>query len=236
MMDWLLATIGQLQSGIIRTLAAELRAGGLGAAALAFALGGLHALTPGHGKIALTAYFLGREARVGKGLRVALSAALLHVLSGFAAFLILRFIVGQTPSMFGRGSPTFTALGYALIVVAGGMILYQSVRPADHHQDGSHALIAGMGLLPCPLTISVLGFAWTQSNGAMVGLMLVSLALGISLTIGLVAVAAIVGRATMGKALAAYLPQLDRGARIVQAVAGSAIILIGTYTLVSMQK
>ena len=112
----------------MRGLAAELRAGGLGTVALAFTLGAVHALTPGHGKAALTAYFLGREARIGKGLRVALSAALLHVLSGFAAFLVLRFAVGQAPSMFGRGSPTFTAFGYALIVLAGAMMLYQSVR------------------------------------------------------------------------------------------------------------
>lgn len=236
MMDWLLATIGHIQGGIMRTLAAELRAGGLGAAVFAFALGALHALTPGHGKAALTAYFLGRDAPLGKGLRVALAAALLHVLSGFAAFLVLRFIVGQVPSISGRGSPAFTAIGYELIVLAGAMMLYQSVRPSHHHHDGSRALIAGMGLLPCPLTISVLGFAWTQSNGVMVGLMLVSLALGISLTIGLVAIAAIVGRATMGKALASRLPQLDRGARVVQGVAGAVIVAIGAYTLLKLSS
>jgi ABC-type nickel/cobalt efflux system permease component RcnA len=232
MWDWFYSVISQTQSGIMRTLAAELRAGGIGAAAFAFALGALHALTPGHGKAALVAYFLGREARIGKGIRVAMSAALLHVLSGFAAFLVLRFVIGQAPSISGRGSPGFTAFGYGLIVLAGAMMIYQSVNPSQRHtHDGSRAMIAGMGLLPCPLTISVLGFAWLQSSGIMVGLMLISLALGISLTIGLVAVAAIIGRATMGQALATRLPQLDRGARIAQGVAGSAIVLIGIYTL-----
>ena len=90
MPDWLMLYLGSLQGGIVRSLAVELRAGGLGTAFLAFALGALHALTPGHGKVALTAYFLGRKAHIGKGLRVALSAALLHVLSGFALFLILE--------------------------------------------------------------------------------------------------------------------------------------------------
>lgn len=235
MWDAFLSTIGQMQSGIMRTLAAELRAGGVGAVMFAFALGALHALTPGHGKAALTAYFLGREARIGTGLRVALSAALLHVLSGFAAFLVLRFVLGQAPSISGRGSPGFTAFGYGLIILAGAMMLYQSFHPARHDHDGSRALIAGMGLLPCPLTISVLGFAWLQSSGAMVGLMLVSLSLGISATIGLVAVAAILGRATMGRALAAYLPQFERGARIVQGAAGAVIVAIGVYTLVRLK-
>ena len=109
-------------------LASELRAGGIGSVLFAFALGALHALTPGHGKAALAAYFLGREARIGKGLRIAMTAALLHVLSGFTAFLVLRFIVGQVPSISGRGSPAFIAFGYALVIVAGGLMLVQSMR------------------------------------------------------------------------------------------------------------
>jgi nickel/cobalt exporter len=163
-------------------------------------------------------------------LRVALSAALLHVLSGFAVFLALRFLVGQSPNSLGRGSPGFTAVGYGLIVLAGAIMLVQSLRPTSGH-DGAHALTAGVGLLPCPLTISVLGFAWAQSSGAMVGLVLASLALGISLTIGTVAVLAIVVRGTMGAALATRLPQLEQGARVVQGVAAVAIIVLGTYTL-----
>src|SRR5262245_29640425 len=95
--------LAQLQGGIMRTLAADLRAGGIGAAALAFGLGALHAPTPRHGKAALAPYFLGREAHIVKGPRVALSATLLQVLSGLAAFLVLRVILGQAPSMWGRG-------------------------------------------------------------------------------------------------------------------------------------
>ena len=229
MFDGLIAYLGSLQGDIVRDLAAQLRAGGLGTAVLAFSLGALHALTPGHGKAALAAYFLGQAASVTKGLRVALSAALLHVLSGFAVFLALRFLVGQSPNFLGRGSPGFTAVGYCLIVLAGAMLV-QSLRPRSGH-DGAHALTAGVGLLPCPLTISVLGFAWAQSSAAMVGLVLASLTLGISLTIGTVAVLAIVVRGTMGAALATRLPQLEAGARVVQGVAAVAIIVLGTYTL-----
>ena len=231
MPDWLIAWLGQIQGGIVRTLAAELRAGGLGTAGLAFSLGALHALTPGHGKTALAAYFLGREAHIAKGLRVAVAAALLHVLSGFAIFLALRLIAGQAHSMFGRGSPAFTLFGYGLIILAGFIMIIQSLRAGHAHGDSVHALTAGIGLLPCPLTISVLGFAWTQSSAAMVLIVLVSLALGISVTIGLVAVLAILGRRTMGAALAGTLPGLDRWSRILQGVAGAIIIAIGIFTI-----
>ena len=235
MSDWLMVWLGQVQGGIVRTLAAELRTGGVGTALLAFALGSLHALTPGHGKAALATYFLGQEAHIAKGLRVALSAALLHVLSGLAVFVVLRLIVGQMPSMFGRNSPTFIVVGSAFIILAGIVMVVQSVRPGHGHH-GTHALTLGIGLLPCPLTISVLGFAWTQSSAAMVGLVLVSLALGISLTIGAVALAAIVARRSLGVALARYTPALDRGSRTIQAAAGLLMIGIAGHTLLSLVR
>jgi nickel/cobalt exporter len=203
---------------------------------LAFGLGALHALTPGHGKAALAAYFLGRQAHVGQGVRVALIAALLHVLSGFGIFLVLRFIVEQAPSMMGRGSPAFTAFGYGLIMVAGVIMIVQSLRSGPTHADGTHSLTAGIGLLPCPLTISVLGFAWTQGSTVMVGLVLVSLALGISLTIGAVALGAILARRSLGMALGMYLPNIERWSRVTQGVAGVLIVAIGVATVVQIWR
>ena len=221
MPDWLMYWLGQVQGGLVGDLARDLRAGAIGTLWLAFALGALHALTPGHGKAAMAAYFLGREAKLGKGVRVALSAALLHVASGFVLFIILHLVLGQAPSVLGRGSPGFTIIGYGLIVVAGLYMIVESFRHGHTHGDGSHALTAGMGLLPCPLTISVLGFAWTQASLGMIGLVVVALALGISLTIGLVALGAIGGQRLLGSATASVLPGLNRWARGVQAGAGA---------------
>lgn len=233
MSDWLITHLAELQGQIVHTLAGELRSGGSAAVALAFALGALHALTPGHGKAALAAYFFGREGHAAKGVRIALTAALLHVLSGLAVFLVLRFILKQLPGMFGRSSPSFTALGYALIIVAGLMMVLQSLRPTRAHEDGGHALTAGIGLLPCPLTISVLGFAWVQGSPLMVGLVLVGLALGIALTIG--TVLAILARQRLGLALASYLPALDLWGRIAQGAAGGLIVAIGVYTMLNLR-
>ena len=235
MPDWLIVYLGSFQAGVMRGLAAELRAGGIGTVALAFTLGAAHALTPGHGKAALAAYFLGKEAKIGKGLRVALAAAFLHVLSGFAVFLILRLLIGQLPSISGRPSPTFLMIGYALIIIAGLVMLIQSLRPAQTAHDGVHALTAGIGLLPCPLTISVLGFAWAQGSAAMLALVLLSLALGISTTIGIVAILSIVTRTFLGTALVHKLPQIERGALLVQRLAAVAIIVIGALTIIALR-
>src|SRR5262245_54156639 len=116
MVEWLIVHLSSFQAGVVRGLAAELRAGGVGTVALAFTLGVVHARKPGHGEPALAGSFLGSEARIGKGLRVALAAALLHVLSGLALFLILRLTVGRAVSIAGRPSAAFLMVGYGLIV------------------------------------------------------------------------------------------------------------------------
>lgn len=230
MPDWIMSALSAWQRAAVTGLAAELRAGGMFTALLAFGLGALHALTPGHGKSALIAYFLGREAKLSTGVRVALTAALLHVAMGIAAFMVLRFVLGQTPSMAARGSPAFTMAGYALIALAGVLMLVQSLRPMG---EGAHAhsLTVGIGLLPCPLTISVLGFAWVQGSSGMVAIVLVALAAGIAFTIGSVALAAIVARRAFGAALARRVAGLDRSARLVQAVAGVAIVTVSAYAI-----
>jgi len=229
--DWILALLSGLQRAAVTGLAAELRAGGMFTAILAFALGTLHALTPGHGKAALAAYFLGQEAKIATGIRVALTAAFLHVTMGFVAFAVLRFIVSQTPLMTARGSPFFTVTGYGLILLAGLFMIFQSVRVSSGHAS-PHMLTAGIGLLPCPLTITVLGFAWAQAIGPMVAVVLIALASGIAFTIGIVALLAILGRRWLGYAFAERLPRFERNARILQGVAGLVIVALAAYAII----
>ena len=230
MPDWMIGLLSGVQRTIVTTLAAELRAGGAATALFAFFLGAVHALTPGHGKAALAAYFFGQQSRIATGIRVALGAAFLHVLMGFAAFLVLRFIVNQMPAMTGRGSPVFAITGYGLIVVAGALMILQGLRstPAGARP---HVLTIGIGLLPCPLTITVLGFAWAQGVGPMTAVVLFALAAGIAFTIGIVAVLAILGRRYLGEALIDRMPGLERGARTLQSAAGALIIVIAAYAI-----
>jgi len=109
------------------------------------------------------------------------------------------------------------------------MMLIQSLRPAGHPHSG-HALTAGVGLLPCPLTISVLGFAWVQSTAPMVALVLLSLTAGIATTIGAVALLVIVFRSSVGAAFADRLPRIETKARVLQGVAGAVIVAIALWT------
>jgi ABC-type nickel/cobalt efflux system permease component RcnA len=227
-----MAFLSELQRSAVTTLAAELRAGGLLTAVFAFFLGAVHALTPGHGKAALAAYFLGQDAKLGAGLRVALAAAFLHVIMGFAAFVVLRLILSQTPLMTARGSPLFAASGYGLILLAGALMVLQSLRPVSVGAH-PHLLTAGVGLLPCPLTITVLGFAWAQGADLMIAVVLIALAAGIAFTIGIVALMAIMLRRVAGQAFAERIQHFERAARLFQAVAGTAIVVLAAYAIIA---
>ena len=109
-------------------------------------------------------------------------------------------------------------------------MIFQSVRPTPG-EGHPHVLTAGIGMLPCPLTITVLGFAWAQGAGPMVAVVLVSLGAGIAFTIGTVALLAIIGRRLLGHALAQRMSSFERGARILQGVAGTAIVITAAYAL-----
>ena len=64
------------------------------ALAVAFAYGAVHALGPGHGKFVVVSYFLGREARVMRGVVMAVQIAIVHVIAAIVivwlADLVLR--------------------------------------------------------------------------------------------------------------------------------------------------
>ena len=115
------------------------------ALAVAFAYGAIHAFGPGHGKFVVVSYFLGREARVMRGVVMALQIAIVHVIAAvvivWLADLVLR-------GGFGLGLsdvPGVRAASFLLIVGIGLYMLYQAVRASlgrrahGHGHDHAHS-------------------------------------------------------------------------------------------------
>ena len=118
------------------------------ALAVAFAYGAIHAFGPGHGKFVVVSYFLGREARVMRGVVMALQIAIVHVIAAIVivwlADLVLR-------GGFGLGLsdvPGVRAASFLIIVGIGLYMLYQAVRASlgrrahgrghDHEHSHTH--------------------------------------------------------------------------------------------------
>ena len=107
------------------------------ALAVAFAYGAVHALGPGHGKVVVVSYFLGREARVMRGVAMAVQIAIVHVIAAvvivWLADLVLR-------GGFGLGLsdvPGVRAASFLIIVGIGLTMLVRAVRASLRARAGN---------------------------------------------------------------------------------------------------
>lgn len=204
------------------------------AAAFAFALGMLHAATPGHGKLVVFSYFIGREARPGTGVVMALKIAATHI--AVAIVLFMAADISQTV-FFGRAAgPALAvqAVSYFAITVLGGVLLYRSLRPAPLESAAetrrSGVLPFVVGMLPCPLTLLILSYAVANASlGA--GLILVAvMGLGITVTISIVALLAMVMHRTMLGAVNAERLKSAIGA--LEIASGGIIMIVGALLFI----
>lgn len=107
--------------------------------AIAFAYGIFHAFGPGHGKFIIVSYFLGREARVMRGVVMAIQVAIVHVI---AAILIVWLADIVLKAGFGIGLsevPGVRAASFLIIVGIGLYMLYQAARTSRGKAPGGGA-------------------------------------------------------------------------------------------------
>ena len=115
----------------------------------AFLLGAYHALTPGHGKTILAAYFVGSRGTPGQALLLGLVTTLTHTsgvfLLGLATLFASRFIVPE------QLYPILSALSGLMLLGVGASLFWRRLRtlrqaghrtvvgPHEHHHQHKHA-------------------------------------------------------------------------------------------------
>jgi nickel/cobalt transporter (NicO) family protein len=227
---------------------ADMQASGAGtvlAVVFAFALGLLHAMTPGHGKVVVFSYLVGYEARPWRGMAMGLKVALIHVLSGTVVFLMLQVISEQSLGSPLQEVPGVQTASYAIVSVAGVYLFGRALMRRDRaaptsskgsaHQHRAGSLLSlGVGLLPCPLTVLVLTYA--MANGTMMaGLALTGvMALGIATTIGLVGTLAVLARRYAIRWLDAEAIWTARFMRGVELVSAAFVLAFGLALLLGV--
>lgn len=203
----------------------------LSALGLAFLLGGLHALTPGHGKTLVAAYLVGSRGTVRHAVTLGGIVTFTHtisvILAGVVALAASRFIV---PGVL---TPTLEILSGALVVGLGLRLLWTRRQPTahGHNHSHSHSAAAGQsvkfgelltmgvsgGLVPCPEALGILLIA-VGLNRIELGLaLIVAFSLGVAavlITLGLVLVRsrALLEKASKhGKRWQNWLPLVSAG-------------------------
>jgi len=144
---------------------------------VAFGLGALHALSPGHGKTIVAAYLVGTRGTVRHALMLGGVVTVTHTVTVFALGLVTLFLSQYV--LPERIYPVLGAISGLSIVWIGAALLYQRTRKLrhshhyhhhdhDHAHDHSHepegevtmasliALGASGGLVPCPSALVLL--------------------------------------------------------------------------------
>jgi ABC-type nickel/cobalt efflux system permease component RcnA len=185
---------------------------------IAFVLGGLHALEPGHGKSLASAYLIGDKHKWKDALILGLATTVSHtavvILLAFGC-LSLKGFVSQNVLEHGIG-----ILGGAALLGVGGWVIVRSIRDLrhghshghthDHGHSGTPAhgywgvVLVGLsnGVLPCPGAMAALLVAISlgQVSLGLTTVLVYSLGLAVALSIiGIIAVEA-------GKRARTWLP------------------------------
>ena len=218
-----------LQRQMVRELGrymVNIKEGGGGAAiwigiGFAFLYGAVHAVGPGHGKMVVASFFVGREAKVWQGVLMGLQIAVTHV----AAAVILIWLVDISFRHFIGGSPAESIwvrmVSFGLIALIGIYMLGRAIRNTmmakrhgivhlhshdhhhHHHRDGeghSHdlrqqgilALIAGS--VPCTGAILVMLFALANDIVGTGVILVAAISAGMAITMSAFGVVSILFR------------------------------------------
>ncbi len=186
---------------------------------LAFLYGVLHAIGPGHGKSVVASYFVANRAQWISGV---VMGGLISVIQGACAIVLvgLLAIILQWRQFDVLSHATLVEfVSYGLIAALGLAMLYRAVTGSSHHHgiphehDGHHAhdhksglhaeapldrrLILATGLTPCASAIIILLFALANEAFGLGIAAVVSLSVGMALTVSAIGVATVLGRKAM---------------------------------------
>lgn len=195
MVDWLIAIQRWLYGGMAEGMRSTVDLSGLPTlVAAAFLFGIVHAFMPGHGKIVLVSYHVGRPGRLIEGVATGTLLAITHV--GMAIVFVLAGVAVISRSLAAGGrAPTFETASAALIALIGLNLVVRAVWPPQHqHVRDGKMLAVVTGLVPCPLTTFILTYALAKGKLA-IGLAAVGgMLAGVIVTLVTFAVTAVVAR------------------------------------------
>lgn len=208
---------------------------------LAFAYGLLHALGPGHRKMALAAYFVARPAAPLRGVTAGASVALLHAAAALIVIYGLYYLFKRTvTTAFSSISSILELASYIAITLLGLILLFLALRGCvrsgkaataggsggkqKNEKQTLTAIILGSGVVPCPGTALILIFCLSQNLPWIGALAALAMSLGMAVVTISVSLAAIYGK----RGLLAALPRDSRLSKVLHRVLeiGGAVLIV----------
>jgi len=212
---------------------------------LSFLYGVLHAAGPGHRKTIVFSLFIGRKSRWWEPAAAGFFSAGLHGMSGMVLILILYAI---SHSMLGnrvnRLSLYLEGFTYVLLFVVALFMLFLHFRSSkDEKNEESekeyrniYSVLAAGSLFPCPGAIMLLLFSLAVNKLGAGILALVSLSLGMGVTVSAAAYLAMLGRRGFFLALKNKAQRLERISFFMEGGAYSFLMLYSAWAVLPFIK
>jgi nickel/cobalt transporter (NicO) family protein len=168
----------------------------------AFGWGGLHALSPGHGKAMVAAYLVGTRGTPRQAVALGVTVTITHTMGVFALGLVT---LGLSQYVLPEQLYPWLTLVSGVMVAGVGVAVLRSrlghARQHEHHHDHHHGhahhhheprplglrgtlgMGAAAGLIPCPSALVVLLAAISQHEVALGLLLITAFSLGLAATL-----------------------------------------------------
>ncbi|MEG1641884.1 MAG: hypothetical protein RR272_02105 [Synergistaceae bacterium] len=215
---------------------------------IALFYGFLHSAAPGHGKAIITTYFLNHEEKVSSAVILAGMMSLVHTLVSIAFSLLIVTALNGMEELFNIEIRGFLVGISGLLIMSLGLFLFfHEVSHHKHHHDhcnkscsmskySSPAMLGVIsGLVPCPITIFLITFSFT--NGIpLVGLIAVlGLSMGMFLLVAFIGVAVVLGRGKIIHWLECLFSEgVEKISSVLELISAVVIALIGFVMALSL--
>jgi nickel/cobalt exporter len=208
-------------------------------------LGGLHALSPGHGKAVMAGYLVGTQGSKRHALILGLTITITHTAGVFALGLVTLYATTLvTPE---RLYPWLTLLSGVMILVLGATLVFTRMRSAFHghrhehehgHSHGSgktglsrrNVVILGItgGLIPCPTALVVLLSALSLHRVAYGLLLIVAYSVGLAIVLSGIGILLASGTALVNRLRPKFsLRGIGRAASLIPVASAAVVVLAG---------
>jgi ABC-type nickel/cobalt efflux system permease component RcnA len=252
---WIIATQRELHAALATAMRAVQAEGGIAAPALVwlgFLYGVFHAAGPGHGKIVITTYLATQKETLGRGIALAVTAAMVQGLTAILAVFGTVTILEQTARQSRILADRIELLSFALVACLGAFLTFRHGRnlwqartttpcgTCGHHHHAPPptkafmASILSIGMRPCAGAILVLVLAIALDLRLAGIAAVIAMSLGTALTTAAMASLAVFARDQASRLASRLDTDANRLARLADTIAllgGLALLAMGTALL-----
>jgi nickel/cobalt transporter (NicO) family protein len=206
---------------------------------ISLAYGMFHAAGPGHGKTIVSSFFLANDAKLRHSFIIGYLISVVHAIAALAVVLILYYVIrGLFSTGIEQANHYIQLVTFGIITILGGVILVGRIRGTHHHHHHdenqldsiSFRNLVGIaipaGAIPCPGAVAIILFALSLNMLGVSILSVVSISIGMGLTISLAGAITILVKNGAIKALDHGNSEKDSIARRVIEIGGAAILFL----------